>query len=827
VSVEISGYYQIPEDQQPAGYTLVDAELVDYLTGDTLIDPADNEPLVSDIQEAVISSANAFPIALMNAGSIPVNVTNTARSEVEYGLLGVPRAETALGLFSTINSYGFDENTWSVKPGGFALYQYFRDPTDWTFQVGSDGTQYGFFSRHLPKEAALQVYALPPAESFTYIEDDGSGRYPGGYTDGVIDNHIESKRSFRYQPGRITGFTMGVRMSTGSNWAGESVSWGCRNSDGDGYYFQLDAGTEPYIVRTSPNLPTLKIPREEWNGDPVAVNAGSTGWSLDFSKVTMFKIEFGWYGAIGATFFVYVPIGNDDARWVKLHSIRAENANLVPSLENPFLRLFIRAIQTAGASSPAFINLYGSSVYIDGGDEGTLICGSAPSPSVGITNVPRAFLGIECSSTINDIVNQRSVFPNTLSVTADADARIDLVMRNPGVGYSESYGFGRGATLTRAAGASIPVVRTNATTITGVFPSGLPFSSAPKHNFFFSGYPIKVSGAGINSVFATAFSTSSITTNKNLPVSLTGVTIAAFDAYAVSSGITVVSGDGVTYGPARQYTGKLFFDRTTENAGGNYWRLGLFLQASGAYVPGVSQVFWVTSSFPGVQYDLSQSEIGEVSLPPENYKQAGFSIVEESGVATFKSFPFRPTLPPATPLSFSGSPFPIAIVAELYPGAVLSDVVLAMAPTASGATNNDGITYAEVFDKALVGQGSGRTAAITEWTISGNITASTIGFSGYVANKFESVATLPNTGVLVDTQGRRSIQSPNLAVASFFLTSGETISTPLSPYFGPDKLVLGGGAGSQYATGALFVVASTRKPSASGNVLASLSWSEQ
>jgi len=96
-----------------------------------------------------------------------------------------------------------------------------------------------------------------------------------------------------------------------------------------------------------------------------------------------------------------------------------------------------------------------------------------------------------------------------------------------------------------------------------------------------------------------------------------------------------------------------------------------------------------------------------------------------------------------------------------------------------------------------------------------------------VANKFETVQSLPNTGALIDTQGRRTVIPPSLTTASFFVASGETLSVPLSPYFGPDKLVLAGGAGSQYSTGAVFVVGSTRQTNASGTILASLTWSEQ
>ncbi|BCV04909.1 MAG: hypothetical protein CM15mV94_070 [uncultured marine virus] len=48
-------------------------------------------------------------------------------------------------------------------------------------------------------------------------------------------------------------------------------------------------------------------------------------WNLEFDKVTMYKIEFSWYGAVGALFLAYVPVSNGEARWVRIHHLRASN----------------------------------------------------------------------------------------------------------------------------------------------------------------------------------------------------------------------------------------------------------------------------------------------------------------------------------------------------------------------------------------------------------------------------------------------------------------------------------------------------------------------
>jgi hypothetical protein len=63
----------------------------------------------------------------------------------------------------------------------------------------------------------------------------------------------------------------------------------------------------------------------------------TSAYNIDFTKVTMWKIEFSWYGAIGAIFLCYVPVSNNETRWVRVHYIRASNQHAVASLGNPTL----------------------------------------------------------------------------------------------------------------------------------------------------------------------------------------------------------------------------------------------------------------------------------------------------------------------------------------------------------------------------------------------------------------------------------------------------------------------------------------------------------
>lgn len=111
-----------------------------------------------------------------------------------------------------------------------------------------------------------------------------------------------------------------------------------------------------------------------------------SAWNYDFTKVIMLKIEFSWYGAVGALFLAYVPVSNGEARWVRVHHLRASNQLKIPSLGNATLpitylvygggtvdKLGIADQSDKGYGSPSeHIVKYGASYYIDGGDRGTV-----------------------------------------------------------------------------------------------------------------------------------------------------------------------------------------------------------------------------------------------------------------------------------------------------------------------------------------------------------------------------------------------------------------------------------------------------------------------
>ena len=115
-------------------------------------------------------------------------------------------------------------------------------------------------------------------------------------------------------------------------------------------------------------------------GDPILLANGTaleatSVYDIDFTKVTMWKTEFSWYGAVGAVFLCYVPVENGEARWVRVHHIRASNQHAVASLGNATLPITYLVHGSTVGTQPSGGNSlvkYGASYYIDGGDKGTV-----------------------------------------------------------------------------------------------------------------------------------------------------------------------------------------------------------------------------------------------------------------------------------------------------------------------------------------------------------------------------------------------------------------------------------------------------------------------
>ena len=231
----------------------------------------------------------------------------------------------------------------------------------------------------------------------TTSKDDsaGTGMFPYQYTDadGLTEGYIKTDRpvsetdSIKNEVDAVNNYY--------KKWVNQNVDiqyWGVyeyrvprSRFSGD----RLDAKTDGKLLFSD-------AVANERPGAPVTdPNTGEiltdvSIWDLEFDKVTMYKIEFSWYGAVGALFLAYVPVSNGEARWVRVHHLRASNQLKVSSLGNATLPITymvygggsenrfgyannLRTDSSFGYGSPSeHIIKYGASYYIDGGDRGTV-----------------------------------------------------------------------------------------------------------------------------------------------------------------------------------------------------------------------------------------------------------------------------------------------------------------------------------------------------------------------------------------------------------------------------------------------------------------------
>jgi len=460
------------------------------------------------------ASASLPVVIASDQEAVPVEVQNQQVSEVSLSLLGIPRAEVALGIFADVTTYDINPSEWQSEGGGATT--------------------------HVPSESAAKI-AL------------GTG---------VTNNFqiLSSRRFFRYQPGRVSAATFGIRSSISTDRT-DIEKFGAFDKR-DGYYIEVQgggqtaisdkevnlycvrrtsalesnepgirtpnvsdgdrgtAGTDLVIVRagltyvhaalfdrslraagnnigsnassdgaatvstsflTVPNdyryTYEYRVPRKFFSHDrldgeirtqyysdrtpgrssftvsisgtadsPNVAFGNSTAvtdengdiatrrsvWNIDLSKVTMFKMEYSWYGAVGGHFLAYVPDATTagEARWVRMHHIRASNQLTSPSLGNPTLPLTY-LVQKSTSGNENALYKYGASYYIDGGDKGTVVARSQSNTADrSVTTSGTTLLALRTRNTINSIRNRMQVYPTRLGVGIDGRATISLI-KNP------------------------------------------------------------------------------------------------------------------------------------------------------------------------------------------------------------------------------------------------------------------------------------------------------------------------------------------------------------------------------------------------------------
>jgi hypothetical protein len=142
---------------------------------------------------------------------------------------------------------------------------------------------------------------------------------------------------------------------------------------------------------------------------------------------------------------MYIPQSNGQSRWVILHTLVIENQIGEPCLEDPFFFFKYRVYvdNPSRLRLPQFVEKYGASYYIDGGDEGTVSIsnGRAINRKIPVIDsdsevVPvdrwASVFGLKPKQKIintagNEFNNKKEIFPVSMSITSTKPVEVKLV----------------------------------------------------------------------------------------------------------------------------------------------------------------------------------------------------------------------------------------------------------------------------------------------------------------------------------------------------------------------------------------------------------------
>lgn len=240
------------------------------------------------------------------------------------------------------------------------------------------------------------AYNYPEGAMFPFMYTTGTGNLPVPENQNYI-GYIDTGLN----PSTVTGNNLIKTQIDSVNFEPEYINWIKNNVDPEYWAVyeyrvprsrfstdKLNNRSDNLVVYSDVATGTQGRVRP---GQPVLDETGvqlinESVYEFDFTKVTMLKIEFSWYGAVGALFLAYVPVGNGEARWVRVHHLRASNQLKISSLGNATLPITYNVYgggsQLTLGDGESFLQgyetdshhivKYGASYYIDGGDRGTV-----------------------------------------------------------------------------------------------------------------------------------------------------------------------------------------------------------------------------------------------------------------------------------------------------------------------------------------------------------------------------------------------------------------------------------------------------------------------
>jgi hypothetical protein len=401
----------------------------------------------------------SLPVVMPRNGyTLPIIDNYRAPTQVDRDLLGFPRATTPYNFLTQNDAYELTEADW--------IY----DVTGIDERPDVDSTE---SARWMQIAKAKPIYFPAPYGEVKYNPSASSAQLILNSANGGFQRaRVCTKKRYRYQPGRIVRVSLACRMSLDDTPISVTRLWGVGDPN-DGFFVEAKGDGEgdrlQILYRTSSGSGLryeTRIPRSQWTGDKVD-GSGKSGQKLDLTKTFMTLIEWGWYGASNVRIYFYLVDNNKDlptsitqiprARWILAHELilsdRAKRNDLkesdgagglrtydAPSLRRPGLPVWVEIANSGNLARSEFIERYGASVIVDGGDENKAkvatvdaVNGIPADPAIGGTThgAGRALLTLRSRPflTNNDnalVENLLVTKPLKLSATASALVELEI-----------------------------------------------------------------------------------------------------------------------------------------------------------------------------------------------------------------------------------------------------------------------------------------------------------------------------------------------------------------------------------------------------------------
>jgi hypothetical protein len=242
---------------------------------------------------------------------------------------------------------------------------------------------------------------------------------------------IQTQRRAKYRAGEglLARFT--AQFTTGA--ADSTQTAGMRNADIDGWFIGYN-GTNFGIMYRRDSVDTW-VNQADFNLDKLD-GTGSSGITIDPTKINIFQLSVGYLGVRGCTFSILHPTTKN---WIAFHDYSFINSIADQSQSvNPTMTFGIQAINTTNATNIA-VKCASVGVFIIGMRErigSTYGVNNNKSVSTTETNL----LTIRNNTTLNGVTNQAQIRIRSLSVATGASVPVVYKLtKNATLGGTPSY----------------------------------------------------------------------------------------------------------------------------------------------------------------------------------------------------------------------------------------------------------------------------------------------------------------------------------------------------------------------------------------------------